>query len=322
MNDKVEIKGHPNTLFIEPLAIKKIQYWADAADGEVSGLGIIEKRDDIVVVTEAFILDQECTGADTELDPEAISKLMIDIINADKDPACLKFWWHSHVNMSVFWSGTDNECAETLSNEYAFSLVVNKQRDRKVRFDLYQPFRMTADNLKLVELVEEDEILKEECKKDVKDKVKSKNWQNNRRGYYCGSYGNDSIHDLDKFKKPKNWGKRIILPDTEIADIERLSNITLNLDFSREAMNKYLVEQMKQILKDDYDGRNKCTTPGDYEENHELCKKCELAKNCIAVKRYSEVKDITNTENTLNKDKDIEINVDADNRDGDNNGKE
>src|SRR5665213_1998913 len=137
---KVEIKKKFDALYIDPLAMKKVMYYAQAADGEVSGLGIIEKdAEGKYVVTEVFLLDQECTGADTEINPEAISSLMITLMQANKDPGKLKFWWHSHVNMAVFWSGTDDTACETLSREFAFSLVVNKSREMKCRLDIYNP---------------------------------------------------------------------------------------------------------------------------------------------------------------------------------------
>ena len=176
-------------LYILPECKKKIQYWANAADGEVSGLGLVEKEDGRMVVKEVYILEQECSGSDTDIDTEAIAKLMTELLQDGKDPAKLKFWWHSHVNMSCFWSSTDDECAETLSNEFAFSTVVNKKGESKTRLDLYDPFRITIDNVSLVEMSSEDEDLKKQCEQDVKDKVKSKTWSrwdNNKRGGYFG----------------------------------------------------------------------------------------------------------------------------------------
>ena len=170
-----EIRNKFSALYIDPLAMKKIQYYADAADGEVSGFGILEKdAEGRYIVTEVFLLEQECTGADTEIDPEALSKLMVDLMQAGKDPGKLKFWWHSHVNMGVFWSGTDEIACDTLSREFAFSLVVNKMKERKCRLDIYNPFRLTVDNITVNELPDNTvDPLKEACAKEVKEKVKA-----------------------------------------------------------------------------------------------------------------------------------------------------
>jgi len=148
--NKIKSKAKFNTLYIDPVCAKKIKYWTEAATGEVSGLGIVEEENGKTVVREVFILDQEASGSETELKPEAVAKLMTDLMQEGKDPGKLKFWWHSHVDMGCFWSGTDDECAETLSNEFAFSTVVNKRGESRTRLDIYDPFRITIDNLSLI----------------------------------------------------------------------------------------------------------------------------------------------------------------------------
>ena len=200
---EVTTKTKFQALYIDPECRKKIQYWADAADGEVSGLGLVENEDGKMVVRDVYILEQECSGSDTEIDPEAIAKLMTELLQNGKDPGKLKFWWHSHVNMGCFWSGTDDECAETLSSEFAFSTVVNKKGESKTRLDLYNPFRITVDNIRLLEIVPEDENLKKQCEQDVKDKVKTK-WQRWNRGN-SGYYDKKSKHGRD-WRWPGGYG--------------------------------------------------------------------------------------------------------------------
>jgi hypothetical protein len=179
------------TLFIDPIVMKRLMYYTQAATGEVSGLGtIIKDEKNRHVVNNIYLLEQEASASDTELKPEAISKLMTDMMKANQDPGALKFWWHSHAAMGVFWSGTDDICAETLSKEFAFSLVVNKAGERRCRLDLYSPFRITFDGVKVEELLQEDVDLKRECEKEVAEKVKT--------GYE--RYNN--WHDRDWISKP------------------------------------------------------------------------------------------------------------------------
>lgn len=169
------------TLYVDPTVMKRIGYYTQAADGEVSGLGTLKKDEKgRYIVDEVYLLEQESSAADTEIKPESISKLMVDMMKDNKDPGALKFWWHSHASMGVFWSGTDDTCAETLSKEFAFSLVVNKAGDKKCRLDLYDPFRITFDGVRIEELTQDDMQLKEACEKEVKEKVKSpsERWQN------------------------------------------------------------------------------------------------------------------------------------------------
>ena len=187
-----EIRTKFTTLYIDPLVMKRIKYYAQAATGEVSGLGTVVKDENgRHIVNNVFLLEQESSAADTELSPEAISKLMTDMIKNNQNPAELKFWWHSHADMGVFWSGTDDACAESLSKEFAFSLVVNKSGDTKCRLDLYAPFRITFDGVKVTELPQEDKNLKEACEKEVKEKVKSPYYQ------YKGNNGNAWDRDYE-----------------------------------------------------------------------------------------------------------------------------
>ena len=55
MTKEVEVKTKFDALYIDPVALKKIQYWTDAADGEVSGLGIVEHEDGRMIVKELLI---------------------------------------------------------------------------------------------------------------------------------------------------------------------------------------------------------------------------------------------------------------------------
>jgi len=339
----VEIKTKFDALYIDPIALKKIQYWTDAADGEVSGLGILEQEDGKMIVKEAFILDQECSAADTELEPEAISKLMTDIIRSGKDPGKLKFWWHSHVNMGVFWSGTDDECAETLSTEFAFSLVVNKSKERRARLDLYAPFRITVDHVRLIEISEEDEDLKKKCEEDVKEKVKSKvwrgatnyhgchgkDWRGHGNGYFGGGHGNyTDPYDLEEDKRPKNWGKRVKLKEEEIDDIKRLKETVHSLAYTDDALEDYVKETMIEVMRKVYEDKANCQEgPGSYWEEETICQKCNIKGICkILSERFGDdlyegeniVKDIDITEDPSGEI--VEVIVDANEGDGENNG--
>jgi len=318
---EITAKTKFQALYIDPICRKKIQYWANAASGEVSGLGLVENEDGKMVVREVYILEQECTGADTELDPEAISKLMTDLMKDDKDPAKLKFWWHSHVNMGCFWSGTDDTCAETLSSEFAFSTVVNKAGESKTRLDLYAPFRITVDNIRLMEIVAEDENLKIQCEQDVKDKVKEKSWNKgwrnhqDGRGYFdrkgheswggFGGYGGGrDPYDYDEeLYKDKN--SKIKLKEDVIDDIKILADFIFDHGFTSEAMRSFVYEIVQQAIKRRYEDKAECKDGiGTWEENQALCVSCKVAKECkIITQKFEGMID----ENDFNIEDDTEI---------------
>lgn len=114
-------------VIISPSVWSKVNVWVQHCDGEVSGLGKVTKHGNVLFVTEAYLLDQVSTGSETELDPSAVAKLMTDSMGTDGD---LTWWWHSHADMGVFWSGTDHKQIDNLSkNNYVLATVFNKNKD-------------------------------------------------------------------------------------------------------------------------------------------------------------------------------------------------
>ncbi|HUV84235.1 MAG TPA: hypothetical protein VMV86_00915 [Methanosarcinales archaeon] len=295
---EVTTKTKFQALYIDPECRKKLQYWADAATGEVSGLGLVENEDGKMVVREVFILEQECTGSETELDTEAIAKLMTELLQNDKDPSKLKFWWHSHVNMGVFWSGTDDECAETLSSEFAFSTVVNKKGESKTRLDLYEPFRITVDNIRLLEITAEDENLKKQCEQDVKDKVKEKTWRRSWNNDKSGGYFDNKDKSHGRREHWENWGgyhdpysygssyssEKIKLKEPVIEDIKTLADFVFDHGFKPIAIEAFKYDLIQQAIRNQYEDKAECKDGiGTYEESEKLCESCKIAKQCQLV---------------------------------------
>lgn len=79
---------------IAPIAREKIRYWTEATDLEVSGLGLVEKVANGFLISDVFIVEQECTANGTELDDEDTSRLLLELDKAGIDTGLLKFWWH------------------------------------------------------------------------------------------------------------------------------------------------------------------------------------------------------------------------------------
>jgi hypothetical protein len=105
----------------------KIQFWVNRAIGEVGGMGIgtYDAATKSFTVTDAFLIEQTVGGAHTDLTAEGMGKLMFQTARMEGD---LCFWWHSHSNMPVFWSGTDQETILKLgANGFIFASVFNKK---------------------------------------------------------------------------------------------------------------------------------------------------------------------------------------------------
>lgn len=112
----------------------KITNWVELCSKEISGLGTITETEDSIYVDDVYLLEQEVTSTDTDLDPLAVSKLMSNLPPGESSR--LRFWWHSHVNMGVFWSKTDEDCIETLRGSgKILSIVYNKKGEFLARVD-------------------------------------------------------------------------------------------------------------------------------------------------------------------------------------------
>lgn len=110
-------------LVITPGVWEKVMYWVRACPKEIGGMGkvVYDPATKAFTVTEAYLLHQEVTGSETELDDSSLATLMYETRN---DPGHLKWWWHSHVNMDTFWSGTDRSTIDTFGKRGWFTATV------------------------------------------------------------------------------------------------------------------------------------------------------------------------------------------------------
>jgi hypothetical protein len=125
------------SIAIDRLIYAKIMHWITKAPGECSGLGkVIRLKDGTFKVVEAMLFPQENSAGFTEMSGEAIAKAMYTLRN---EPGTLSWWWHSHVNMDVFWSGTDVDTIKELSEAggqggWCVATVFNKKWEYKSAF--------------------------------------------------------------------------------------------------------------------------------------------------------------------------------------------
>lgn len=167
-----------------------IMYFVDKSPIECSGLGRCSFKDGIWTVHEVYVPKQENTATSTDLDATEVAKLECAVM---KDEGNLNFWWHSHVNMAAFWSGTDTDTIEELGRAgYCLATVFNKKGECKSAY--YQggddfipnifindiPLEITGGKVVRPDL---DKIYEEKCTKKVyatQGKHLANNW--NKRG--------------------------------------------------------------------------------------------------------------------------------------------
>lgn len=151
-------------VYIDAEALERIWHWTDRARGEFSCLG---QTTDDVLVHDVQLFEQVCTSSSTEIDQDALAKFLC----THPAPEKVRAWIHSHGTLDVFWSEQDDACIEGLANEtFLLSIVVNKKRQVKCRVDIWQPMRVTLDDLD-VQIRVPQYGLKEECDRAFRDLV-------------------------------------------------------------------------------------------------------------------------------------------------------
>lgn len=182
-----EIVEHPS-VFITPEAKDYLDAYIRHAAGEVSGLGEVTVIDGALVITGVHLLEQECGTASTEFTADAIAKFLVECVKKDIDTSTLRLWWHSHADMSVYWSGTDKDTVKQLSDDmpWLLSLVGNKAGDILVRLDLKEPFVCRMNKLPMTILRPQNEALAESIKAELAEKVTIKKYLPLVKGKYTG----------------------------------------------------------------------------------------------------------------------------------------
>lgn len=129
--EKDDATGGPMAQFrvsIDDAVYQKINYWVQKAPGEVSGLGkVVIDKSGVFRVVDACLVKQENTGSSTEMEAQAVAKAMFEM---RESPGHLNFWWHSHADFGVFWSGTDIDTIRQIgSHGFVLATVFNKKRE-------------------------------------------------------------------------------------------------------------------------------------------------------------------------------------------------
>jgi len=173
---------------IDLLAKQKLDLYIKHCADEISGLGRVVRSNGKMIITEIILLKQECSSSSSDLDEKELDEFVLTEIEQGRPIEDLKLWWHSHVNMSTFWSSTDTGTIEKLKNGWCISIVGNKSGQYKTRVDLFEPFRYCFDDLPLEIIAPTTPALEEIVKVEIEEKVSKRTYVtavgNFRSNYY------------------------------------------------------------------------------------------------------------------------------------------
>lgn len=108
---------------------RQIMFYVNNCEKEIGGMGRIkfDKTKGEYTVLSVCLPTQEVGSAHTDLDADSVAKCELATIN---DEGWFNFWWHSHVNMQAFWSGTDTATIKEMGKQgLCVAIVFNKKRE-------------------------------------------------------------------------------------------------------------------------------------------------------------------------------------------------
>lgn len=132
-------------VFIDQEAWVKMTTWIEMCAYEVNGLGRVVRSGNDFYVIDVFLIEQNVTAGNAEMDREAVGRYMHSLYQADRGDELenVYFQWHSHVNFQAIFSPTDLELITAwAAGQFLISMVINKQGDNSTRLDIYDPVRM------------------------------------------------------------------------------------------------------------------------------------------------------------------------------------
>ena len=201
-------------IYITDEVKQKLDLYIEHCSTEISGLGRIAHSGSRYLIHDIYLFKQECTGSSSDLDEEDISNFLQECMMTGVDTGEIKLWWHSHADFDVFWSKTDDDTVETFKQAgWMISIVGNKKKEYRVRFDLFEPQRVCLDGLPLKVYRPADQNLVQQIKKEIEEKV--------TRVQYSGKYGEFSggFPDLaDWWDEDEDEGFRAKPSAYELAD--------------------------------------------------------------------------------------------------------
>jgi hypothetical protein len=194
-------------IFITSEAKAKLDFYVKEVPTEISGLGTVKiiSRDQILI-DNIYLLKQEVTKEGTKLNQQDIAMLIAKMIKNKQDPSMIRLWWHSHVNMSAFWSTSDdiptiNSFSKT--TDWFLSLVINKQGDYLCRLDFFKPLRITLE----IQLEIFPQSITEEEKKLLQEEVSQKLTVLTEQEPIEGVYYNHEFSQTGRYCQPRKAKK-------------------------------------------------------------------------------------------------------------------
>ena len=156
-----EVSKVPPRICIKTEALIKMKAYVDNCDKEVAWLCIVDSfDDDTYIIEDTVLFKQEVSATTTDICEIAMNDYASNLIATGQIELYNKIrgWGHSHVNMAVYASGTDESTFKDfyMPCEFFIRIICNKKGELKLDFvDCVKEIRF--DNIEWEELMSEEQ---------------------------------------------------------------------------------------------------------------------------------------------------------------------
>ena len=244
-------------VYIPRNLFNKIQFYVDNCDKEIGGLGVVEihPEENAYIVKKIVLLKQTVTGSTTDLD-EDDTALEVYKHATSGEAGELCFWWHSHVNMNVFWSATDRDTIETMgATGLCVATVHNKKGEVRAAIKEVNANGMSHfyDDVPLT-IIETYDFNVAEALEEMKEKVIQKVWTYNHpaSNTTTNNKGKGSRRALSVREEQRLWDGHGEFYDDEYDSVARLVAMHNSTDFNDDSLaltDKYQSEAERRYAE-------------------------------------------------------------------------
>ena len=142
-NNAVVVSSH--RFYISKEDKKKVWDYAQSAfdvyQSEITGMMVVlQDAEGDYIMQDPIILKQEVSASACEIDEDEMAMYTCKMMSKYSGQEVRFLWWHSHHNMGVFWSGTDDKnILVNKTQDFNLSLVVGLDGDYLLRLQFFEP---------------------------------------------------------------------------------------------------------------------------------------------------------------------------------------
>ena len=134
--EQINKPNNPPEIHIDIETLARIKEIVRLSPKEVSWFSRVSRNDNVFCITDAFLIEQTVSSAETEMTLSGLSDFMTNIIQkyGVEFYNSIRCWGHSHVEMSTNPSGQDLKQIKEFDNgDFYIMLIMNKRDDFHIR---------------------------------------------------------------------------------------------------------------------------------------------------------------------------------------------